>query len=216
LARPVVIKIQARTTGPRRPRPASPSPTLRPRPPTTPSDSSRSKSAYFPVTEGARREKLEIARELFRLLSIDDRERCPVLLVSLTGGSGIEERAGQVQRFVCDVSSGPDRAAIDRFLASSDIPAAHRGAIADALQRIFTVAKTNEARSVEVNPLVITADGKVMAADCRITIDDYAVFRHPDLNIDIAANSTTRPPRSSASPTTSNKPTIAAPSTSPR
>ncbi|MHC5048479.1 MAG: hypothetical protein ACYTGY_18300, partial [Planctomycetota bacterium] len=42
------------------------------------------------------------------------------------------------------------------------------------------------ARSLEINPLVVTAGGKVVAADCRVTIDDYAVFRHPELGIEIA------------------------------
>ena len=51
---------------------------------------------------------------------------------------------------------------------------------------VFQVAKSIEARSLEVNPLVVTANGRVVAADCRVTVDDYAVFRHPELGIDIA------------------------------
>ncbi len=43
-----------------------------------------------------------------------------------------------------------------------------------------------EARSLEINPLVLTKDGQFVAADCRITIDDYAVARHPELGIEIA------------------------------
>jgi succinyl-CoA synthetase beta subunit len=42
------------------------------------------------------------------------------------------------------------------------------------------------ARSLEINPLVLTKSGEFVAADCRITIDDYAVVRHPDLGIEIA------------------------------
>ncbi len=185
LACPVVIKIQAWTTG----RAALGGVAFADTPEQTADHARRLlaiKVGNFPVTEVLVEEKLKIAREFFVSLSIDDRERCPVLLVSLAGGSGVEERAVQVQRFICDVASGPDREQVSRFLQSSDVPAPHRAAIADALQRIFDVARTNEARSVEVNPLVITADGRVMAADCRVTIDDYAVFRHPDLGIDIA------------------------------
>ena len=43
-----------------------------------------------------------------------------------------------------------------------------------------------EARSLEINPLVLTKSGDFVAADCRITIDDYAVARHPELKIEIA------------------------------
>ena len=58
--------------------------------------------------------------------------------------------------------------------------------VAKAVQGVFEVAKTYEARSLEINPLVTTTDGRVIAADCRMTIDDYAVFRHPELGIEIA------------------------------
>src|SRR6185436_14122113 len=43
-----------------------------------------------------------------------------------------------------------------------------------------------EARSLEINPLVLTKHGQFVAADCRITIDDYSVARHPELKIEIA------------------------------
>jgi succinyl-CoA synthetase beta subunit len=62
----------------------------------------------------------------------------------------------------------------------------HRDAIQSAVGMIFRAAKSIEARSLEINPLVITKDGRVVAADCRATIDDYAVFRHPELGIEIA------------------------------
>ena len=54
------------------------------------------------------------------------------------------------------------------------------------MSSVFQLAKSSEARSVEINPLAITKDGRVVAADCRVTVDDYAVFRHPELGIDIA------------------------------
>src|SRR5207244_8068459 len=58
--------------------------------------------------------------------------------------------------------------------------------LAESIRKLFTAARSVEARSLEINPLVLTKDGEVVAADCRITIDDYAVVRHPDLGIEIA------------------------------
>src|SRR5438132_3822333 len=58
--------------------------------------------------------------------------------------------------------------------------------VADSIQKLFTAARSVEARSLEINPLVLTKDGQFVAADCRITIDDYAVARHPELGIEIA------------------------------
>ncbi len=52
--------------------------------------------------------------------------------------------------------------------------------------RLFAAARSVEARSLEINPLVLTKGGEFVAADCRITIDDYAVARHPELGIEIA------------------------------
>jgi succinyl-CoA synthetase beta subunit len=51
---------------------------------------------------------------------------------------------------------------------------------------LFAAARSVEARSLEINPLVLTKTGEFVAADCRITIDDYAVGRHPELGIEIA------------------------------
>jgi succinyl-CoA synthetase beta subunit len=51
---------------------------------------------------------------------------------------------------------------------------------------LFAAARSVEARSLEINPLVLTKSGEFVAADCRITIDDYAVTRHPELKIEIA------------------------------
>src|SRR5204862_3058452 len=58
--------------------------------------------------------------------------------------------------------------------------------LGDSLQKLFIAARSVEARSLEVNPLVLTKKGEFVAADCRITIDDYAVARHPELEIEIA------------------------------
>jgi succinyl-CoA synthetase beta subunit len=58
--------------------------------------------------------------------------------------------------------------------------------LADSIRKLFTAARSVEARSLEINPLVLTKSGEFAAADCRITIDDYAVARHPELGIEIA------------------------------
>jgi succinyl-CoA synthetase beta subunit len=54
------------------------------------------------------------------------------------------------------------------------------------LMNLFRVAQTYDARAAEINPLVQLTDGSLMAADCRITVDDYGVFRHKELGIEIA------------------------------
>lgn len=144
------------------------------------------KVGNFPVTHVLVEEQLKIAHELFISLTIDDSTRRPMLLIAGGGGTGIEERAATVSRIPCDVAAGPESAALAAAIAKAGVPEASRGKLADAARKMFDAGRAVEARSVEINPLVVLADGRVVAADCRMTIDDYAVFRHPELGIEIA------------------------------
>jgi succinyl-CoA synthetase beta subunit len=144
------------------------------------------KVGQFPVTHVLVEERLDLASELFLSLSVDERERAPVLLLAAGGGSGVEERAATVRRVPCDVHTGPAADALSKAVADLPIASSLRAEVAAAARRAFEVAKASDARSLEINPLAITKDGRLVAADCRITIDDYAVFRHPELGIDFA------------------------------
>ncbi len=140
----------------------------------------------FPVTEVLVEEVIDFDRELFVSLSIDDAARAPVLLLDAAGGTGIEDRAASVARLPVSVVDGVDDGLVRGVLRAAGIDAARHDEVAGAIARIVALARDVEARSLEVNPLVITKDGRVVAADCRMTIDDYAVFRHPELGIAIA------------------------------
>lgn len=140
----------------------------------------------FPVEELLVEQLLDITHELFVSLTIDDAARAPMLLLDCAGGSGIEDRADAVARLPIDVSTGINRSDVAAVLARSEIPSHAHEKVCDAIEAIVTTARVNEARSFEVNPLVVLAGGSVCAADCRVTIDDYAVFRHPELGIEIA------------------------------
>jgi len=140
----------------------------------------------FPVTEVLIEEAIDIAHEIFVSLSIDDAARTPVLLLDVQGGSGIEDRAATVHRLPIDPTSGIRPGAIQPALVSSQIEPKLHAPLTQAIARLVALAKEVEARSLEINPLVTTRSGGIVAADCRITIDDYAVFRHPELGIEIA------------------------------
>ncbi|HEY6564611.1 MAG TPA: ATP-grasp domain-containing protein, partial [Pirellulaceae bacterium] len=140
----------------------------------------------FPVEQVLVEERLQIARELFVSLTIDDQARAPVLLFSATGGSGIEDRADSAVRLPCDVEQGPDPVDVRRAVEAAEVSSKVVSSMVQTITQVFQIAQHMDARNVEINPLVITDDGRVMAADCRMTIDDYAVFRHPELHIDIA------------------------------
>ena len=140
----------------------------------------------FPVEAVLVEEKIDIAREFFVSLAIDDAARAPVIIFAAGGGSGIEERAASTRRIVCDIINGPDAAALAEAVNSCGLSNLQTAGLAECLRNLFAAARAVEARSLEINPLALTTDGTFVAADCRITIDDYAVARHPELGIEIA------------------------------
>jgi len=144
------------------------------------------KVGQFPVEAVLVEEKIDIDREFFLSFAIDDAARAPVIIFAAGGGTGIEERAGSTHRIPCDVNQGPVDSAVNEAVASSGLSPKRAMQLADSIRKLFAAARTVEARSLEINPLVLTKDGEFVAADCRITIDDYAVARHPDLGIEIA------------------------------
>src|SRR5436853_7707699 len=144
------------------------------------------KVGQFPVEAVLVEEKIDIEREFFLSFTIDDAARAPMIIFAAGGGSGIEERAASTRRIACDVNGGPLDSAVSEAVASSGLSSKPAKQLAESIQKLFAAAKSVEARSLEINPLVLTKDGQFVAADCRITIDDYAVARHPELKIEIA------------------------------
>ncbi|MBA3543261.1 MAG: acetate--CoA ligase family protein, partial [Chthoniobacterales bacterium] len=140
----------------------------------------------FPVETVLVEEKIAIDREFFLSFAIDDAKRGPMIIFSPGGGSGIEERAASTRRINCSVTSGPLEAEVKEAAGSCDLSAEHAAQLGESIRKLFAAARSVEARSLEINPLVLSKDGQFVAADCRLTIDDYAVARHPELKIEIA------------------------------
>jgi len=135
-------------------------------------------------------ERLDIQSEYFVGLVIDDAHKTPLLVFSSVGGSGVEEIAAKhpekIVRLPVDVRAGLTEAQAREAGLMSGLAAEQAAALAGFLVKFYAVARAKEARSAEINPLVVTADGRLVAADCHLVIDDYAVFRHPELGIEIA------------------------------
>lgn len=144
------------------------------------------KVGQFPVETVLVEEKIPIAQEFFLSFAIDDAARAPMIVFSAGGGSEIEERAASTRRIPCDAKRGPDEAETKRAAESCGLSLEHASALAESIRKLFSAARSVEARSLEINPLVLTEEGEFVAADCRLTIDDYAVARHPQLKIEIA------------------------------
>ena len=144
----------------------------------------------FRIREVLVEERLEVDREFYIGMIVDDVSKCPVLIFSSVGGTGIEEIAqrdpDRVIKIPIDVTKGLKGFRAKNSLIKLDIRGELQAGLADLLVKFYETCRKNEARSGEINPLVLTKQGQIIAADSHIVIDDYAVFRHPELGIEIA------------------------------
>jgi len=135
-------------------------------------------------------EKLEIEREFYGGVVIDDIAQAPVVIFSSIGGTGIEETARTnpeaVARHVVDIRTGLADFEARNLIRRTGIHGGLQLQLGGLLTKLWELARTYDARAAEINPIVLTTAGKLIAADGRITVDDNAVYRHPDLGIEIA------------------------------
>src|SRR5947209_20402032 len=80
------------------------------------------KVGQFPIEAVLVEEKIDIDREFFLSLAIDDAARAPVIIFAAGGGTGIEERAGSTHRIACNVRTGPDDAALNDAISACGLP----------------------------------------------------------------------------------------------
>jgi len=128
---------------------------------------------------------VDIASETYAAILVDRAVKKPILMLSAAGGVDIEEVAhtnpGAILKLPIDLTTGllpwQARAAMGRIGKTGK----EALALADILVRLYRVFWDEDASMAEINPLVITKDGKALALDAKVSIDDNALFRHDDL-----------------------------------
>jgi len=126
----------------------------------------------------------EIAREYYLSVTLDRGARRPLLMFTTEGGVEIEqvaaERPDALARVHVDPLKGYEPELTDALLASV-ADAGEREQIERIVERLYRCFDENDALLCEINPLIVTTEGEVRALDAKVTIDDSALFRHPDL-----------------------------------
>jgi len=126
-------------------------------------------------------EQAPIARELYLAILNDSESRSPMVLFSTLGGMDIEEAADQdpkqVRRQSIDIRQGLDLAAAALILGDLDLGDMST-AVADTMVKLYDAYLDNDAELLEINPLVLTEDNRVIALDCKFSMDDSAIVRH--------------------------------------
>ena len=140
----------------------------------------------FPVEKILVDEKLDIEREFYLGVTLDRINYKLVILASSEGGVEIEEVARKYPRKIKRIDLEVDEKfypfrglALAKWLGAKGNNLKVVGGIALSLFKLF---KQYDAKLVEINPLIQTKEGKFIAADARMSIDDDALFRHPELS----------------------------------
>jgi len=124
-----------------------------------------------------------IDRELYAAVLVDRRVESPVLIASTAGGMDIEEVAAKTPELILSEAFDPDRglgAWQARLLASKlGLPTASWRHAESFFRRLCRAFVDLDASLIEVNPLVLTKEGSLVALDAKMTFDDNSLFRHP-------------------------------------
>jgi succinyl-CoA synthetase beta subunit len=137
----------------------------------------------MPVSQVLLERVVDIDREFYMAVTLDRTEKRYVAMTSSEGGVDIEEIAETHPEAI-------RRASIDPLLGFKDFqirrliggfPENARGGAAALLSTLYDVLIAHDATLVEVNPLALLKDGRVVPLDAKVTVDDNALYRHPDL-----------------------------------
>ncbi len=126
----------------------------------------------------------DIAAEYYACVLTDAASKGPLMLFSTEGGMDIEEVADadpdKIVRLPIDIRSGVDRAATEAALGGIGL-GDKTGPVADVLEKLYGVYVNNDADLVEINPLIATGAGDIVALDCKFSLEDSGANRRPEL-----------------------------------
>ncbi|HSL66884.1 MAG TPA: ADP-forming succinate--CoA ligase subunit beta [Actinomycetota bacterium] len=126
---------------------------------------------------------VDISEQFYAAISLDRSAGAYLAIVSSEGGMDIEEVARERPEALRRVRIDP-RLGLHAYQVRygvGHLPARAREGVGAVLAKMYEVLAANDATLVEVNPLALLADGRVVALDSKVTIDDNALWRHPDL-----------------------------------
>ncbi|MBI4282757.1 MAG: ADP-forming succinate--CoA ligase subunit beta [Chloroflexi bacterium] len=138
-----------------------------------------------PVNRVLVEEQAQISREYYLAVIIDNSVRGPVLMACEAGGMEIEEVAAKaperILRAYVDVAVGLQPFQCRGLAYGMNLPADLVQPAATLMADLYRLFAAKECSLAEINPLAVTADGRLLALDAKLNFDDDALFRHPDI-----------------------------------
>tara|TARA_B100000029_G_scaffold289468_1_gene283181 strand:- start:290 stop:1459 length:1170 start_codon:yes stop_codon:yes gene_type:complete len=129
-------------------------------------------------------EALDIKKEYYFAITFDRSKNCDVFIVSDEGGVDIEEVAKNspekiVKAWINDSADSLDNS-IKKIIAQLSLEK-YEDQIDDIFRKLYKCYYESDCSLLEINPLIITEDDKIIALDAKVNIDSNALFRHPDI-----------------------------------
>ncbi len=130
-------------------------------------------------------QRVDIAKELYLSITVDRQSKRPIIIASAMGGMDIEEVAkthpDAIAKYRIDPAMGYWPFVGRRVAAEASIPKEITSQFVDILGKLYTLFFDVGAMLLEINPLAITKDGRLIASDAKVDIDDNGLFRHKEL-----------------------------------
>lgn len=130
-------------------------------------------------------ETLPIARELYLSMLVDRSLERVVVVASSAGGMDIEEIAAtqpdKILQEVCDPLNGLVDFQARNLAFNLELSGEQIGMFTKLLKGLYKLFKENDLSLLEINPLIVTTDGKLVALDCKMSVDDNALYRQKAL-----------------------------------
>ena len=129
-------------------------------------------------------ERIAIAREFYAAVLNDASAKSPVVLFSTLGGMDIEDAAAKdpraLSRCVVDIREGFGHREAEEMLGGLDLGDGAND-VAKTLAALYGLYRQRDGELIEINPLALTDDGRLVAPDCKFTLDDAAIPRQPGI-----------------------------------
>jgi succinyl-CoA synthetase beta subunit len=130
-------------------------------------------------------EQMQIERELYLAVLVDSAAGRPIMMASAAGGMEIEEVAAtspeQIHRVTVDPAAGFQPFLARELAYAIGLDGDRLRPAVQAMSGLYRAFIGKDASLAEINPLVVTTDGRILALDAKFNIDDNAVYRHPEI-----------------------------------
>lgn len=126
--------------------------------------------------------KLQIAKEFYISITYSQESKSPVLIMSQFGGMDIEvvskRQPESIYTMSIDMLTDIQDQDIVPFVSRLNVKEVVEKQFIDLIQALYKLFKDSDAELVEINPLVLTAENELIAADCKMSLDDASLYRH--------------------------------------